>query len=381
MRRLSRVVRGVLAAVLTMCAGLASAAEFDGARRVFEREWREIDTKYDGGCKVAVERYLKDLRNVLRYMERQGDEFGVRPTKAEIARFEHERTVPKESPPGTPKLIVEARTRYQDVVAPMDKLREEKRGALVDKYVSHLSRLEARLETESRKADARAVRAEIERATAKLGGDTAGGVGGHTLVLPKMYVRGLSLIYLMSFTQGKRIPDQSGRRRHGQLIGTRPLGGKSGALGFSEYQDVIEVEPIRLSSFWTLVVEASFPLAGKGKQRVLASGGYRQDHVVVDRNGVLGVGSGSFVGSGYNVGKLKGWHRLVAVAKGTRTEFHVDGKLVGRAEGSCRDPLTAIGNSAASGYPWGGGLRAVMLWSRALSREEIIGLPSRLAAE
>lgn len=378
---LSKKRCGAVGLVLTASAIYAHAAEFDGAKRVFEREWREIDANYDAGRKAAVARYREDLQSVLSYMERRGDEFGVRPTKAEIERFDREKTVPVEPDVGAPELIKKAMARYQDVVTPMDVLRGEKRDALLDKYVAHLSKLEARLEQDARKGEARAVRAEIERATETCKGAESDGARSHTIVLPSMYARSLSLVYLTALTEGKRIPDQSGRRRHGQLIGTRPAGGESRALDFSQYQDVIEVEPIRVGSQWTLVVEAEFPLASQGKQRVLASAGFRQDHVIVDNGGVLGVGAGSFAGSEYNVSKLTGWHRLTVVAKGNETAFYVDGKLVGTASGVCKEPLAALGNSAASGYPWGGALRAVLLWTRSLSREEIAGLPGQLAPE
>jgi hypothetical protein len=220
------------------------------------------------------------------------------------------------------------------------------------------------------------VQAEINRVSAKLGGgQESGSETFRSESLPGTTAKGLVLVYLMGAAEKNRIPDQSGNRLHGQLLGAHASETDKGALEFTAYQDVLELNPLPVGSWWTLVVEAHFPLAGKGKQRVLASGGYRQDHVQVDGSGILGVSPGHFVGSGYSLKQLNGWQQLTVVAQGRQTVFYVGGKKVGIAKAVCREPLRALGNSTGSGSPWSGAIRSVLLWRRALSQQEVMSLP------
>ena len=95
---------------LFICAilGLAygtRAADLDSMRGVFDRKWGEIEKDYKAARVAAGERYATDLQIVYRHMIKTDDEYGARPTKAEIIRFRTEKTVPPESEIGTPELI------------------------------------------------------------------------------------------------------------------------------------------------------------------------------------------------------------------------------------------------------------------------------------
>jgi hypothetical protein len=132
---------------------------------------------------------------------------------------------------------------------------------------------------------------------------------------------------------------------------------------------------------WTLAVRARFPLATSSRPRVLASGGFQQDHVVVDETGMLGTAPGEFLSCGYAVGELRGWHEIVAVGRVSSTEFYVDGKPVGVAKVVCGERMKAIGNTAAGGRPWSGPISSVMVWMRALTRGEVAELHTARASD
>ncbi|NLC14632.1 MAG: LamG domain-containing protein, partial [Chloroflexi bacterium] len=165
---------------------------------------------------------------------------------------------------------------------------------------------------------------------------------------------------------------------HGHLLGTRQSKRDTGAIAFLEYQDTLELKPLRLGAQWTIVVEAHFPLKVSSKPHVLASGGFKQDHIQVNESGMLGICANTFIESGYNVNALKGWQRMTVVAYNGQTYFYVGEEGVGIAKGICKEPLQSLGNSTGSGSPWGGAIRAVMVWRRPMSQKEMQTLPTPL---
>jgi len=68
-------------------AGIAhaqGAEKLDTGRAAYKREKQTIEIALLDSGKAASAAYLKDLQTLVRQMEQAGDDFGVRPAKAEI---------------------------------------------------------------------------------------------------------------------------------------------------------------------------------------------------------------------------------------------------------------------------------------------------------
>jgi hypothetical protein len=376
----------VLIALFLLGSAFFAAAQTDGSltslRAVFEREKREIDAAYEKSGKDVAGRYVEDLKSVIRYMEQSGDEFGVAPAREESARFEREKTIPEKAEAGTPELIVKARERHRGSLKPAADERNRKLDALVGRYVNHLAVLQKQHEAGGRAMDAAAVAGEIRRAQGAAGSEDGSAPGVSRLVVQRGLMQGLALAYELRLAQNNRLSDLSGRRNSGRVLIGQAAGQSPEATAFTKFPDMITLErPLLMGGYWTLLLDVQFPLGGAGKQRVLASGGFRADHVAVSADGMLGVGADQFTGSGFNVNTLKGWRRIVAVGQYNRTLFYVDGKPAGAAQAACREKLSAFANSAGSGQPLHGALRTVAAWERALTQAEVEALPERLVPE
>ncbi|MDP6523538.1 MAG: hypothetical protein QGH15_04885 [Kiritimatiellia bacterium] len=368
----------VLFALLVLSAPVAHARG-DGPslvalRSVYDEQKRMFDKPLEEKRAEASERYLADLQSLVRYMEQKGDDFGVRPVNKEIVRFKAEKTVPEESAAGTPELLKKARARYYEIV---DKAKADRNGqlkTLTQKYVSRLKAQRSRLLSNSSPAEATLFAEEIARVSSE-GGDSISSAKSE-IRLPQNLSRDLRLAYTFEGISGRRVRDLSGWRRHGAMMGvkTRTDPAEGVVCEFKGQYDAIEPEQVGEDAAITISARVQFPLAQSEQARVLASGGFGKDHVVVDERGILGTGAGGFTPSKFSVGNLKGWHDLTFVCGRTRTAFYVDGKAVGVVEAACREPLKVVGNSGAGGRPWCGSVSSLMAWSRSLSSAEVEAL-------
>lgn len=352
---------------------------FDALRGVYERQKGAFEKTLETKLAEASARYLSDLRALAKHMEKTGDDFGVRPVNAEILRFQTEKTVPKNSPIGTPELLKQARARYYETLATAEEDRNGQTRKLTQQYVEHLTALRERCLARSATVDAARLAEEIERISSS-GGDTEAPVAGVEIRLPRRLLSGLRLAYTFEGMAGRRVRDLSGGRRHGEVMGakTQTIAAEGVVCEFKGEYDVLELQPVRLNAIWTISARVRFPLARAKRPRVLTSGGFGEDHVVVDEQGILGTGAGSFAASQFNVGDLRGWHDVTAVCNYSRTVFYLDGKAVGVVKATCREPLKVIGNSEAGGRPWSGAVSSIMVWSRSLSSAEVEALVKSL---
>ena len=374
----------------SLCTGMAGVAQtagmapFGTGKAAYEREKQTIETALKDAGKAASAGYLKDLQLVLQHMEKTGDDFGIRPAKAEIKRFEQSGTVPKTSDVGTPELIQKARVRYFEALSRADAEAAAKQQALTTRYVKYLTSLKEQSQAASKPAEAAQAAAELERILSGAGaGAPAGAAAGvppkvKGVALPKELCQQLRLLYTFEGGAGQQVMDESGWRQHGNLTGAAK--GKDAREGgictFSDSYDMLDTKEIRISTYWTVSVRARFPLESKKDLRVLVSSAHGKHHVGVDATGMLGMHPKDFAGCGYNVNSLSGWHDITVVSSWRGNFFFVDGKMVGEAKtgGPFSEPVKAIGNSAAGGSPWCGTVASVMLWTRCLSSEEVAEL-------
>jgi hypothetical protein len=366
-------------------AGAAPAQNADpiGAGRLeYNREKQAIETALQDSRKAASANYLKDLQTLVRQMEAKGDEFGMRPAKAEIQRFEQSHTVPGSSDVGTPELIRKARARYHETLARTEAAATARQQALTARYIKYLTTLKEQFEAASKTGEVARVAKELEPVLS--GGDGAAAAASAEIASVKGVAlsRGLRhqlrLLYTFEDESGRQVRDHSGCRQNGDLTGGAR--GKNalegGTCTFDESYDMLETKEIRIGPTWTVSVRARFPLAARKEPRVLVSSAHGKHHVMVDATGMLGIQPKDFAACGYNVNALSGWHDIAVVSSMQGTTFFVDGKMAGVAKtgGPFSGPVNAIGNSAASGFPWSGTLASVMVWTRCLSSQEIAEL-------
>lgn len=344
-----------------------------GPRNKFEVALHEVEKKHDASRTGVGDHYLKTLQAMIAYMQRTGDEFGVRPAEEEIKRFSSARTVPEKPPAGSPELIIKAQEKYHEAVKKIDGEETSEIDQLASRYLTSLRAVHGRLKSGGRVNDANLVQEEIERVQ-NLGSGSAKPAA--SLRLPRDAAKALVFAYDFEEKEGRKIRDLSGRKRHGDLLGAKPSekGGDGAAYEFTLDNDMLELESLNIGHAWTLIMRVHFPLGNGGSPRVLASNGYRQHHVMIDASDELCLTSDRAAGSGYFVKDLKGWHEIAVVGSYTKTLFYVDGKNVGAAPAIVKAPIKAIGNSAAGGRPCTGAISSVQLYRSSFSNEKIAQL-------
>lgn len=367
-----------------------SLSQLDTGRMAYRQESEKIETQLQTGRKTASETYLKELKIMLQRMEAAGDDFGVRPTTAEIKRFEQSGTIPEKSDVGTPEAIQKARIRYHETLARLDSDVATQRDTLVAKYAKYLSSLKTQLETAGKTADAGRVAKELDRIK-EVGGDVAQQAAAGTSVslkgnkLPKELCSGLRLLYDFEAEPGQKVQDRSGWKQKTDLTGGTASRdpGEGANCSFSGSYDVLEPKAVTLGSSWSVFARVQFPLANRREARVLVSSAHGKHHLLVNAAGELGIQPAAFVGCGYNVNALKGWHDIAISSGWNGTFLFVDGKHVGTSKLSAPfpAPVAAIGNSAAGGSPWGGAVASLLLWTRGLTSAEIAELHTLVAGK
>jgi hypothetical protein len=147
------------------------------------------------------------------------------------------------------------------------------------------------------------------------------------------------------------------------------------ALAFSQGASRVRVH-IPLAEQWTIVLRIHFPapLNGRSWASLIWN---QQAHVILDKSSELGVWQGGFHGSGFKVSSLKGWHTLVARAKGARTTFFVDGIRKGESESAVFLPIECIGNWGSTdgeAQNLDAPVAGVAVFGRALGDDEIAAI-------
>lgn len=357
--------------------GIASA-NLVRYRTVFEEESRKIEAGYVADEKKAGEDYVRYLQSVITHMEKKEDDFGLRPAKAELARFKAEKTIPEKAELGTPELIDKGQRYYRDALERARARRNEAMNTLAARYTQ-------RLQTLGNSGEGGAVADEIRRVARWLDGDTGFPDGADGAVEAGGSLPGMPGGLLAAFVPDARQSEVPNRVRRGapavvQRAQWTSLG-DGVCLRFDHEMAMLKVPELRLRAGWTLAANVSFRRVRDEQPRVLVSHGFRRHHVMVDEVGELGVYDGDFQGSGYNVTDLRGWHCLGVVVSGGRTMFYVDGKAVGVARAACTRPVNVIGNRATGRQQWGGSVSSVYLWPRALSLKEMAEACERMGGE
>lgn len=358
-----------LAAITGVCLG----ADLDTYKGVFETERGKIDVIAAEDRAKAGEQYIKHLKSLIAYMAKAGDDFGVRPAREELNRFERTGTVPAASGVGTPDLIKKARTFYHDAMLKARTAQAERMATLTAKYVQRLNILRAAYEKQGRDEEEAAVAAEIGRVSG--GGKSSGpDETGKVLKvdLPGALREGLLAAYVFDAGQPE-VSDRSGRGNHAKVkfAGWRAAVSGRGALWFKGPMDMLRVDGVAVGREWAMVTTVHFPLDGTAAPRVLVSHGFRRHHLVIDESGELGTWPDKFSGSGYKVNELAGWHKLGVVSGSGKTVFYVNGERVGWAPAACVAPVNVIGNDKLGRRQCGARLADVMIWARAFSGEDM----------
>ena len=114
---------------------------------------------------------------------------------------------------------------------------------------------------------------------------------------------------------------------------------------------------ISLGSAWTISAWADFSSAGNGTYKVLSQSNGATDSQIAIRNSDRHLGTivgGAFSSSGYAVASGAGWHHVAVVGAGGKTNFYIDGSLVGsEVNAQSTSDVKYIGNASDGNSPVG----------------------------
>lgn len=148
-------------------------------------------------------------------------------------------------------------------------------------------------------------------------------------------------------------------------------GGQDGpALDFRVADSQLTVAPaIPVGPAWTVQAWAHFPVTQNATFWNYLVAGFYEVHVLTYKNelGTFTVLDG-WVGSGFDVDSLEGWH-LVTVVANEGTEFFIDGTSVGAVTPQVSSPIERLGGG--SGCSWGGTIDSVRILDVARTAPEI----------
>jgi hypothetical protein len=167
----------------------------------------------------------------------------------------------------------------------------------------------------------------------------------------------------------------------GATLTTDRFGNADSAYNFANSSDMLLLDnPISLEgSEWTIATWFKMPLATSSGSWNTLTRGQNGDHQVIIRksDGKLGSyesGGPGFHDSGYDVSNLStGWHHLTAVAKDDKTNFYINGTLVGSSNFQSTTDIYAIGNYQGDGQAFGT-IDDLRIYDTALSANEIKSL-------
>ncbi len=187
---------------------------------------------------------------------------------------------------------------------------------------------------------------------------------------------GLAAYYGMNEGRGRRTFDAIRRTSHEVGDAEWTVVDGTPVLDFQRPASAVDVGSVALGAEWTAVVRAKLPVESQGHEwATLMLAGIGRHHVIISRDGELGVFRDQFFGSGVRVNSGKGWHVLVIRASQHRTSFFLDGQLKGVSAAAVTEPVTSICNGpwSTNGNPQNVATQVdgVLLYSRAMTDAEI----------
>ena len=389
------VVLVCMLSAATSDAALKTLAEY---RAIYERKLNEINEAHSKAGKSALAAYGRDLETIKEHFRKKGDLEGITAMKDEMTRFAKERTVPQESEVKEPELLLRARIAYRKSVADTRIARDRRTVALVRQYLRPLDALKKELVRQEKLARARDVADEMKKvefvlseAEMRLRTSASGTAGsGGMRRLPAVLRAGLVLYYSFDSRDGKTVKDGSGKGADGELHGATWTGKGvvGGAYEFDGRDDhiVSDGHPGLAGTAHSIVAWVN----SKPSQQWQGIAGYwlqpsaRAGYgLVIGSDGRFGLmeADGTKWAYAFADTVLRGdneWHHVAGVRDGKRASLYIDGVLQ-KGTTDLKPTFGAgfrfiVGGGGKQGQFFHGTVDEVMVYSRALTRTEIVKL-------
>lgn len=149
-----------LAAVAQVVDGVDSLAELQAA---YQAESQKINAKYDAQAMTAMGEYSESLTALEQAYAKKGNLEDVVAVRAEVARFEKQRTIPEDALVETPVELRKLQEKFRQQPAVLNAEKTKALAKATAAYVVRLEKLKKSLTQSMKVDDALAVKAEIEK--------------------------------------------------------------------------------------------------------------------------------------------------------------------------------------------------------------------------
>ncbi|MFC1452507.1 LamG domain-containing protein [Verrucomicrobiota bacterium] len=419
------MTRSLSAAVLCLfCACLmahAAPKTLDDLREIYEKSVQKIEADYQEAAQAALTNYGKWLDQIIEVMKRKADIKGYEATKNEQERLEAENTVSDDSPAGLPELLVKAQSAYRQHILTAEGEKNAAMLKLIAKYIPTLDALKKQLMANEEVDEAKLVLAEVDRVDFVQADIEARmpkpeprpeprvdekkddqKVALQDLLDSEEFCEGLVLYYPFDGDKKHSVADESGNRNHGKVNGAKHTQeGKFGGARVFDGEAFIQAGSPDLAVSdevtvlaWVRPDTSHGVVAGKG----WTFGGIEKGWIVhIGSNhfstpsGALSWGSSdgsenmndrAIVCTGRGMIATGKWQFIAVTKSGTSVEIYLDGVVKKRGLVATTDIAYDKNDAFVVGqcldkdrryYDDGfkGTIDELMIWNRALSKEEI----------
>jgi len=382
----------VLIAIITLfCSSAFSDGQLDKLKAIYKNEMRGIDVKYAGKDDIQ-KAYLERINIAFNKAAEKGDVEVSEKIDAEKKRFESEKTIP-----ATPVHDISVK----DIIDKTDLNKNTEIVELSDKYIKYLEPLKVDLLKAKDIKGASAVQAEINRVkpivnTAKfIVADLSSKVSVKPISnnqldssrLPSGLRKGLVLHYDFDKNEDKKVIDKSSYGNHGVVYGAKwrsSRGGRKGVMEFDGKDDYItaphrsELAPTEAITIHALVYCKSNK-SQYGRIISKSSSSLDYDYFIQLKGDFpqFGLNRSNWVNSNKKL-QFGQWVGYTAVYTGAEVLIYIDSEVAVRNDWKANISRQAtdiqIGRLFSDGkayYDFQGELDDIMIWSRALSENEV----------
>jgi len=359
----------VLIAIITLiCSSAFANKDLDTLKSIYKKEMEKIEEKYKENIENSQAVHLKDLEANKKIAQRQADLPRYKRIDAEIERFKKNKQIPKDSV--AMKFVKQSEQEKLTQIADLSK-----------KYFAGLKNLQKKLmmnEDISGAEEVQKILKSVDFVVADIESKDP----------VNMLMKGLVLHYDFDRNEGKKVTDKSGSGNDGSVHGATWKsfsGGRKGVMEFDGKRSFIMLlnnngllsgEGGFTLSTWLRTTQATRALliqqrsGGEGQFVLSLETGYPCYYDYrASKYGIHNVTSSERVNDG-------SWHKVDFVRNGNQGSIYIDGfkkaSITGSVESINKDLVFAIGYSVRDrNLYYDGEIDDVMIWSRALSENEV----------
>jgi hypothetical protein len=396
-------------ACLLLSTGMAPAAmTFEDYEALYREQGDKLTAQCEKSLGQLLEKYRQNLVNVRDSWQRAGDLDGVVSVNEELKRFDENRTVPAKSEDGLPPVIRKMQSDYHTVRNRLTEKRDRMIVGLTEQYVSRLDKLKKQNVIAGNIDEAARINDEIKRtefiladASSRLPvpgagpSDTSGGRRAARTVkkLPAGLDKGLVLCFDFDESRGSTVRDNSPGNNDGVVRGAKWVKADkdNGAYQFDGEDDYVEVpnsDSLALPRTMTISMWIKLEAWQHGGGLCTKGTGGGGESWGLD---MYGAGIRFYRWHSEHKGVLtvatppasKGrWHHVVGMSDGKVLRVSLDAnESVGPSYSKpflVNDHIVSIGSRQSGSGPYDFNVKGliddVMIWNRALSKDEIARL-------